>query len=476
MSLISGSESKIFAKGVIGNVRKAQEDSHGMRLGTPNGDLFVVCDGMGGHVGGAMASRIAVDSIVEYIGKEHYATPVAALDGALQFANMQILGYANEHPEYRGMGTTACIVLIRDTDVWIAHVGDSRIYLYLGKEKKLHRITKDHSFVQTLVDAGEITDEEAEHHPNKNRILKALGIKPELYPTFNFEDKPIFVKNGDIFLICSDGLSGMIPDSTIECVLGEKLTLQERGDKLIELAMQGETVQPGGQDNCTVELIEIDQAVGKESVFHSYNPYRAPKEPEKKGMNTKKMIRIALIVLGALVVIFGALIVFKPKLGTSNKNQHSKPVDTVIEKAATTSHGTKSSARLEDLPNDSSKFECIKNEMNNWDKNEKESEVKKLEEDYNEKIKRRMTEEEFNEMRSRWQKLFKEISAQKTLWESYETKVFNWEKENNTEINKGELKKVKDQLEANLKLIRGKTGWITRLNKMEKLNLQNKTP
>lgn len=325
MSLISGSESKIFAKGVIGNVRKAQEDSHGMRLGTPNGDLFVVCDGMGGHVGGAMASRIAVDSIVEYIGKEHYATPVAALDGALQFANMQILGYANEHPEYRGMGTTACIVLIRDTDVWIAHVGDSRIYLYLGKEKELHRITKDHSFVQTLVDAGEITDEEAEHHPNKNRILKALGIKPELYPTFNFEDKPIFVKNGDIFLICSDGLSGMIPDSTIERVLGEKLTLQERGDKLIELAMQGETVQPGGQDNCTVELIEIDQAVGKESVFHSFNPYRAPQEPEKKGMNTKKMIRIALIALGALVVLFGALLLFKPNFCSSN-NVNENPV------------------------------------------------------------------------------------------------------------------------------------------------------
>ena len=340
MSLISGSESKIFAKGVIGNVRKAQEDSHGMRLGTPNGDLFVVCDGMGGHVGGAMASRIAVDSIVEYIGKEHYATPVAALDGALQFANMQILGYANEHPEYRGMGTTACIVLIRGTDVWIAHVGDSRIYLYLGKEKELHRITKDHSFVQTLVDAGEITDEEAEHHPNKNRILKALGIKPELYPTFNFEDKPIFVKNGDIFLICSDGLSGMIPDSTIERVLGEKLTLQERGDKLIELAMQGETVQPGGQDNCTLELIEIDQAVGKESIFHSYNPYRAPEEPEKKGMNTKKMIRIALIAMGVLMVIFGALLLFKPNFGPSNNAKQPVPGDSVIDSTKSVSGKT----------------------------------------------------------------------------------------------------------------------------------------
>ncbi len=362
MSLISGSESKIFAKGVIGNVRKAQEDSHGMRIGTPNGDLFVVCDGMGGHVGGAMASSIAVDSIVEYIGKERYATPVAALDGALQFANMQILGYANEHPEYRGMGTTACIVLIRDTDVWIAHVGDSRIYLYLGKEKELHRITKDHSFVQTLVDAGEITDEEAEHHPNKNRILKALGIKPELYPTFNFEDKPIFVKNGDIFLICSDGLSGMIPDSTIERVLGEKLTLQERGDKLIDLAMQGETVQPGGQDNCTVELIEIDQAVGKESVFHSYSPYRAPKEPEKKGMNTKKMIRIALIAMGVLVVIFGALLLLKPKFGPSKNAKQPVSGDSVID----TTQDTSSENALPLLTTKELSFKEIKEKLDEW--------------------------------------------------------------------------------------------------------------
>lgn len=281
MSLISGNESKIFAKGVIGNVRKAQEDSHGWKLGTPNGDLFVVCDGMGGHVGGAMASRLAVDSIVGFIGKEQYATPVEALNGALQFANMQILGYAAEHPEYQGMGTTACIVLIQGDGVWIAHVGDSRIYLYLDKEKQLHRITKDHSYVQTLVDAGEITDEEAEHHPNKNRILKALGIKPELQPTFNYENKPIHPKNGDVFLICSDGLSGMIPDRTIWSVLGEdSLTLQQKGDTLIDRAMEGETVCPGGQDNCTVELIEVDKSPWKESEFKSYNPkgvtYEAP--------------------------------------------------------------------------------------------------------------------------------------------------------------------------------------------------------
>lgn len=277
MSLISGNENKIFAKGVIGNVRKAQEDSHGYKLNTPNGDLFVVCDGMGGHVGGATASRIAVDSIIEHIDREKYVSPIEALDGALQFANMQILGHADAHPELKGMGTTACIVLIQGDDVWIAHVGDSRIYLYLGNEKQLHRITKDHSYVQTLVDAGEITDEEAEHHPNKNRILKALGVTPDLHPTFNHERRAIHPKNGDIFVICSDGLCGMIPDSTIERTLAENLTLHEKGEKLIELAMIGEIVVPGGQDNCTLELIEIDNSNWNQSDFRSFNPNRRPK-------------------------------------------------------------------------------------------------------------------------------------------------------------------------------------------------------
>lgn len=300
MSLISGNESKIFAKGEIGRVRKAQEDSHGYKLGTPNGDLFVVCDGMGGHVGGAMASSIAVNSIIDHIGKEQYASPTETLDGAIRFANMQILGYADAHPEFKGMGTTACVVLVQGDDVWIAHVGDSRIYLYLGKERQLHRITKDHSYVQTLVDAGEITDEEAEHHPNKNRIMKALGIKPELQPTFNYENKPIHPKNGDIFLICSDGLSGMMPDKTIERVLGEDLTLQQKGEQLIKLAMEGETVVSGGQDNCTVELIEIDNSKWKKSEYKSYNPNQAP---EKAPLKVFRLLKITVISIAALIVL-----------------------------------------------------------------------------------------------------------------------------------------------------------------------------
>lgn len=255
----------IFHKDVIGLVRKAQEDSHDIAA-TPNGTAFVVCDGMGGHVGGKQASSIAVRSIVEYLGKEKYPQPVQALNDALQFANMQILGYANEHPELKGMGTTACIVLLQDSEAYIAHVGDSRIYLYLGKEKQLHRITKDHSFVQTLVDAGQITDEEAEHHPNKNRILKALGIKPDLAPSFG----RVRPKNGDIFLICSDGLSGMISDSVMRGVLMRHTSLQDRGNTLVNLALEA-----GGLDNITLELVQIAGSPHSKSAFRSYNPAKA---------------------------------------------------------------------------------------------------------------------------------------------------------------------------------------------------------
>lgn len=284
MSLTIVNSDNVFQKDVIGNVRTAQEDSHDIAILTPNGDVFVVCDGMGGHVGGKQASSIAVKSIIEHLKKEKYDQPMQALNDALQFANMQILGYAKEHPELRGMGTTACIVLLQDTEAYIAHVGDSRIYLYMGKEQQLHRVTKDHSYVQTLVDAGQITDEEAEHHPNKNRILKALGIKPELVPTCNV----LRPKNGDCFLICSDGLNGMITDSTIEGVLKQNIPLADKGERLIQLALEA-----GGQDNITVELIQISSSPHTQSQFISFNPIptkRPPVLPTPPDSDSKKPI------------------------------------------------------------------------------------------------------------------------------------------------------------------------------------------
>ena len=295
MSLTTIDNNNIFHKDVIGNVRKAQEDSHDIAALTPNGDIFVVCDGMGGHVGGKQASSIAVRSIIEYLKKERYSQPVQALNDALQFANMQILGYANEHPELKGMGTTACIVLLQDSEVYITHVGDSRIYLYLGNEKQLHRITKDHSFVQTLIDTGQITDEQAEHHPDKNRILKALGIKPDLTPSF---DK-VSPKNGDVFLICSDGLSGMISDSAIRDVLMKNTSIEQKGETLINLALAA-----GGPDNITLELIQIANSPHVRSVFRSYNPVAAKIHTQyNKWKYIASLVAVIIIVLLLCIVL-----------------------------------------------------------------------------------------------------------------------------------------------------------------------------
>lgn len=328
MNLTTINTNNVFKKGVIGNVRKAQEDSHDMAIMTPNGDVFVVCDGMGGHVGGAKASSIAVNSIIEYFKKEKYDNIPQALNDAIQYANLQIIGFANANPEFKGMGTTACIVILKNKDAYIAHVGDSRIYLYLGKEKQLHRITKDHSYVQTLVDAGRIQDDEAEHHPNKNRILKALGIRPEMTPTVDI----VQPKNGDVFLICTDGLNGMISDKTIEQVLIQEMSIEKKGELLINLAMQGEPGYPGGQDNCTLELIKIDNSPWQNSAFTSYNPKKQAKlhenpidkfvagrqQPSKKILQLSPK-KIALVLVPLLVVL--ACLIAIPVVN-ENKNEN----------------------------------------------------------------------------------------------------------------------------------------------------------
>lgn len=266
------------AKDDVGLVRKAQEDSHGMWGETPNGPLFVVCDGMGGHVGGSKASSLAVASIHDYLKSEKYADIEEAMKAALCYANDQILGYAQDHPEYRGMGTTACILLLQGDKAHIAHIGDSRIYLYVSKEQTLHRVTKDHSYVQTLVDAGEITDEEAEHHPNKNRILQALGAKQALRPGYQV----IYPKAGDVFLICSDGMSGMTTDACMERTLSEPVSLEAKVNKLIQQALDG-----GGNDNVTVELVRIEKSPNVETKFTDYNPPKRQLNLQRQAMMSR---------------------------------------------------------------------------------------------------------------------------------------------------------------------------------------------
>ena len=264
----------------IGRKRKANEDSMGTRE-TKNGLVAVVCDGMGGHVGGAIASRMAVDTVLDFLDNVYQDDRRVAIGAAIDAANLAILKKTAEQPELTGMGSTCVLLLVRDGKVYIGHVGDSRVYLVRNRHTK--QLTKDHSFVQMLVDMGELSPEEAEHHPRKNEITNALGI-PEMKPATILPDA-ILPEAGDCFVLCSDGLSGMVSDQTIGKVVSRQAEMrtQERADELVRLANEN-----GGVDNITVQLVEF-----------SITPNRA------KSKKTNKTLLISLIALLAVLIGIG---------------------------------------------------------------------------------------------------------------------------------------------------------------------------
>lgn len=231
----------------IGLTREKNEDRYRTEI-TQDGVLLVVCDGMGGHAGGETASEIAVNSIVSFWQSARYGHTRQALDECLRYANSQILEYAGQNPQLSGMGTTACICLIKNNgETWYAHIGDSRIYHYKSSQDKLLRLTKDHSMVQGMVDNGLISQEEAEHHPDRNRILKTLGVQEDVNPEVCTQ--PLMLEKNDIILLCSDGLSGMVDDHHIQQILKNESELSKKGMDLIDMAKKN-----GGDDNITLQL------------------------------------------------------------------------------------------------------------------------------------------------------------------------------------------------------------------------------
>jgi serine/threonine protein phosphatase PrpC len=276
---------------------------------TINGFLFVVCDGIGGHAGGETASSIAVNNMVYFFTKEKYTDLRYALTDAIIFTNQQILNAAADNQDLKGMGTTICVLLIREEQVWFAHVGDSRIYLFNHQQKQLHRLTKDHSIVQTLLDKGEITDAEAETHPQRNRILRALGVKSEIHPTVC--NMPLLPANGDTVLLCTDGLTCMVCDEVLEHILQQNIPLQEKGNQMILTANQA-----GGVDNITLQLVKMSNSPHKQSVFESKNAVHPetiinetnenePREKKKR----KNLRKIILIILGIVLLAGGAFFI-----------------------------------------------------------------------------------------------------------------------------------------------------------------------
>ena len=230
----------------VGRVRSNNQDSYGeFSDGARGYRLLFVADGMGGHRGGEVASRLAVECVEEIFGAST-APPDELLRLALESANSRIFETASRDPELAGMGTTGvALILTGESKGWIAHVGDSRAYLL--RNGLFSQLTADHSVVGELVRRGQLTPEEARVHPQSNEILRALGTQAEV----DVELTPVDVEPGDLFLLCSDGLSGMLPDPQI----GETLTgvqPEQAVRSLVQMANEA-----GGTDNITVQIAAV---------------------------------------------------------------------------------------------------------------------------------------------------------------------------------------------------------------------------
>ncbi|MDX1582565.1 MAG: Stp1/IreP family PP2C-type Ser/Thr phosphatase [Thermoanaerobaculia bacterium] len=238
----------------VGRQRQHNEDAY---LVDDDTSLYLVADGMGGHAAGEVASKIATEAILEFITHtieddgtwphaydENYSRNTNRLLSALRIANTRVIDAMKKDARLRGMGTTVVACLIDGSNASIAHVGDSRGYLI--RDDQMSRITSDHSWVFEQVQAGMLTEAEAEKHPLRNVITRALGGGSNVVP----DASEIELREGDRFLFCSDGLTGMVTEDNILRTVIECETLEDAGHRLIEQANE-----QGGQDNITVVLI-----------------------------------------------------------------------------------------------------------------------------------------------------------------------------------------------------------------------------
>jgi protein phosphatase len=208
-------------------------------------NLFIVADGMGGHKAGDYASRLCIESMVSQIKESASNTPVTIFQEAITFANRAVYEASQEDKEYEGMGTTMVACTLQGDTLYVANIGDSRLYLL---RDELEQITTDHSLVEEMVKIGNITEREARVHPQKNIITRALGIDDEVQADY-FE---LQVAPSDVILLCSDGLTNMVEDDEIEYIIRKGESLQQAGEALIERANLN-----GGSDNITAVLVEI---------------------------------------------------------------------------------------------------------------------------------------------------------------------------------------------------------------------------
>ncbi len=248
----------------IGMRRNVNQDSYILNTFSEKTALCVVCDGMGGAKGGAEASKIASEAfaasveefIKPFIGTKERSVHVneirEKLIESVDKANDAVYSYAKGHPSLKGMGTTLVAALIIEHNIFAINVGDSRMYLIKGN--KIKQITKDHSYVQYLIDMGQLTEKEAETFPNRNVITRAVGTEESVLPECFRES----ASDGSFILLCSDGLTNFVSNEEIRDIITkdsknmDQLTLNLRVRKLIDLANAN-----GGADNITAAVIKL---------------------------------------------------------------------------------------------------------------------------------------------------------------------------------------------------------------------------
>jgi protein phosphatase len=239
----------------IGQVREVNQDYCG-EFDDPatRRRLLIVADGMGGHLGGEVASRMAVETAAEIFKGGSGDDAETLLDRALSTANERVHKASQEDMDLAGMGTTGvCLLFESGGHGWVAHVGDSRGYRL--RNGSLEQITEDHSVVGALIRMGHITEEEARQHPQRNEILRAIGTNDEV----EVQVTPLDLEPGDQYLLCSDGLSGLVADSDIAEVMG-RLEPQDAVRTLVQMANL-----EGGNDNITVQIAWIPGEPGEKA-------------------------------------------------------------------------------------------------------------------------------------------------------------------------------------------------------------------
>lgn len=230
-----------------GKIRDHNED-YMAHFDTYLGYCIIICDGMGGHSAGEIASQNAIISIQQYLQdtKNNIRDIPTALKNAIEFANYQLREMVNQNIQLKGMGTTCVLALITNGKLYFAHAGDSRLYRISGND--IEQLTKDHSVVQKMIDSGILTEAEAELSDKKNQISKAIGVFEKVEPSIS--DTAILLEDNDKLLLCSDGLTAHINKEIIFETVSKIADVQMAVLQLTDLA-----IEAGGSDNITIQLI-----------------------------------------------------------------------------------------------------------------------------------------------------------------------------------------------------------------------------